>query len=99
MKKGPKDTELPVIIKFSNSNVKESVMRAKKGLLKKSLPIFISDHLTKAAAENFTKARALVKDKGLHSAWSFNGLVCTKTSPIAQAVVVKPVKDLPRVSN
>ena len=95
MKKGPKDKERPIMVKFANSNTKESVMRAKKELGKNNIPIFISDHLTKAAAEIFAKARALVKGKKLHAAWSFSGLVYVKVNPTARATIIKSLNDLP----
>lgn len=98
MKVGAKDTARPIMVKFSSTKTKESVMRAKKSLREKKSQVFISEHLTKAAADRFAKARALVKQKKIVSAWTYNGNVYIKASSDATArpTIIHAMDDLPR---
>jgi len=61
MKAGPRDTARSIMIKFDSAKTKEAVIRAKKHLHQKKSQVYISEHLTKAAAERFARARALVR--------------------------------------
>ena len=57
MKAGPRDKIRPVMVKFKTSQIRDSVMGAKKNLRLNNKPIYFSDHLTRAAGELFFSAR------------------------------------------
>lgn len=97
MKPGPKDNCRPVLIKFANQRVRQELMSKKKVLREANRQIYFSDHLTKPIADMFAKARALVREKKLHAAWTYKGQLFVKRSPepTARGSLVKSVNDLP----
>ena len=72
-------------------------MGAKKGLRQNNRPIYFSDHLTKAAGDLFFAARALVKQRKIHAAWTFNGQVFIRiANDNTKPLLIKSSADLPR---
>ena len=94
LKAGPRDRTRPILVKFSTRGDRDTVIKAKKLLRSKNIPVYISEHLTKPAAERFSKARGLVKEKKIFSAWSFNGQVFIKKSDGARPHIVNSLADL-----
>lgn len=99
LKSGPKDRVRPIIVKFKNQQVRNSVYRAKKQLKNTGSAnrIYISEHLTKSASDLFFTARRMVKDKRIASTWTQNGQVFVKvssTDPTARGKLVKSAADL-----
>ena len=98
IKAGPKDTIRPIIVRFTNRRVRDNVYRAKKQLkaTKSTAPVFISEHLTKSAADLFYEARKLLRAKKIHSAWSQNGQVRVKfdNGPTTKPSIIKCRDDL-----
>ena len=78
LKKGDKDTIRPVIVRFSNSKLRDRVMRAKKSLKQSGTRIYILEHLTNTASKLFFNARTLVRNKKIFSTWTMNGRVYFK---------------------
>lgn len=97
MKAGPRDKIRPVLVKFQSSHIRDKVMGAKKVLRLANKPIFLSDHLTRAAGELFFSARALVKQHKIHAAWTFNGQVFIRiANDNARPQLIRSSNDLPR---
>src|SRR5207244_11212852 len=97
MKAGPRDKIRPVLVKFPSCQIRDKVMGAKKGLRVANKPIYLSDHLTRAAGELFFSARALVKQRQIHAAWTFNGQVYIRiATDNARPQLVRSSTDLPR---
>ena len=98
LRAGGKDKVRPVIVRFANRRIRDTIYRAKK--LLKSAPgaraIYISEHLTKGAAELFYECRKLLREKKAHSTWTQNGQVYIKTSsePSAKPISIKCLADL-----
>ena len=97
MKKGLKDNFRPIMVKFSSLSSKEKVYKEKKNLRKNKSSIFISDHLTPAASERFAMARRFMREKKIHSTWTFNGHVYVRVTPdpLARPKIIKSIDDLP----
>ena len=98
MKQEPNDKCRPVLIKFANQRVRQTLMAKKKVLREGNKQIFFSDHLTKPIADMFAKARSLVKERKLFGAWTFKGQLFVKRSPepTARGSLVKTANELPR---
>lgn len=96
IKAGKKDKVRPIIVRFVSRNVRNAVYSARKGLKDSNPPIFISEHLTKAASELFFEARKMVTDKKIHAAWTQNGLVYIRFSsdPNTRATIIRSSGDL-----
>lgn len=98
-KAGRSDQSRPILVKFSSIQVKESIMVAKKKLRSSTKEnIYINEHLTKRTGELFALARNHVKQKKIHSSWTFKGQLFIKHSPDASAkpILIKSKDDLPR---
>lgn len=68
------------IVRFTSRKARDRVFAARK-LLKTHRPaVYINEHLTQDVARRFQQARGLVKDKRLHAAWTFNGMLYTKAT-------------------
>ena len=96
------DRVRPVIVRFVSRKTQNAVYSARKLLKNSSDPIFISEHLSKAASDLFYDARKMLKEKKIHGTWTQNGHVYVKFSsdPNVRASVVKCSADLtlrPRV--
>ena len=80
LKKKPKDQGPPaVIVRFTNRKAREMVFAARLKLKRRQgPPIFINEDLTKCTADLFFKARRLVKDGIIYSAWTSSGTVYIK---------------------
>ena len=97
MKAGPRDKIRPLLVRFKSSQIRDKVMGAKKGLRLANKPIYLSDHLTRAAGELFFSALALVKQHKIHDAWTFNGQVYIRiTNDNAKPLLIKASNDLAR---
>jgi hypothetical protein len=81
LKAGPKDKTRPIIVRFSNRDVRNKVYSAKKLLKGSTSGVFISEHLTKPDSELFFEARKLLREKKIFAAWIQNGLVHVRFSP------------------
>src|SRR6218665_3562830 len=69
----------PVIVRFVNRKIWNMVYSSRKSLhdssKKGSKRIYINEHLTKTNAQLYAKARGLVKEKKIASAWTSGGVV------------------------
>ena len=90
-KSGPR----PIVVSFTSKMVRGRVYALRKSLHKdRSSKIFINEHLIKPNSEIFARARKLVKDKKLSSAWTWNGHVYFKTSENSGPIRVHNLLDL-----
>ena len=90
-KRGPR----PIVVTFTSKMVKDRVYALRKSLHKdRSSKIFINEHLTKPNSEIFARARKLIKDKKLSSAWTWNGHVYFKRGEISGPTRVHSHLDL-----
>jgi len=99
LKKGPKDTHRPIIVRFVTKKMRGSVMRAKKILREDGLrEIYLSEHLTPTASLLFKETRALVRGKKIASSWTMNGKVFYKKmlTPNEKPTMVSCATDLPK---
>ena len=96
LKKGPRDSVRPVIVRFINRRVRNDVYFARKQLKGQNSQVFISEHLTKNASDLFFEARKLLKEKRIFSTWTHNGQVFIKftSDPSTRAVLIKSKADL-----
>ena len=73
----------PMIIRFSNRKAKFRVLAARRAL--RGQPscknIYINEHLTIGVSQLFHKARKLVKDTRIQTAWTTGGKLYIKTLP------------------
>lgn len=88
----------PVIVKFTRRSVRDQVYSARRSLKSANNRIFINEHLTQENAKLFKRARELVKQSKLASAWTMNGNVFTKDSalPTSRPRRVLQMSDLPQ---
>ena len=84
-----------IIVRFTNRRVRDAVFAARKQLKASGKRIFINEHLTQEAAQLFKSARSLMKEKALHSTWTYNGMVFYRLSPDAAPLRIKSPSDLP----
>jgi len=74
----------PVIVRFVNRKIRNMVYSSRKSLhdssKKGSKGIYINEHLTKTNAQLYAKARGLVKEKKIASAWTSGGVVFIRQS-------------------
>lgn len=98
IKAGPRDKCRPVVVKFTKRFTRQDILSKKKTLRNSDKQIYISEDLTKTTADMFSKARALIKDKKIHAAWTFNGNLFIRKSadPSARPVLIRSVSDMPR---
>ena len=90
-KSGPR----PIVGSFTSKMVRDRVYALRKSLHKdRSSKIFINEHLTKPNSEIFARARKLVKDKKLSSAWTWNGHVYFKKGENSGLIRVHNLLDL-----
>ena len=90
-KSGPR----PIVVSFTSKMVRDRVYALRKSLHKdRSSKIFINEHLTKPNSEIFARARKLVKDKKLSSAWTWNGHVYFKKGENSGPIRVHNLLDL-----
>lgn len=87
----------PVIVKFTNSRVRNTIYKARKILARNKTGIFVNEHLIQRRANVFREARRLVKMKKLEGAWTVNGIVFIKLSnlPNSRPLRVEEITDLP----
>ena len=80
LQKGTKDSTRPILIRFTNRKVRDSVYFAKKALRNDSSidKIYISEHLTKDVGDIFYEARKMVREKKLFASWSARGVIYVK---------------------
>src|SRR6218665_3665590 len=69
----------PVIVRFVNRKIRNMVYSSRKSLLDSSKKD-INEHLTKTNAQLYAKARGLVKEKKIASAWTSGGVVFIRQS-------------------
>ena len=96
LKAAKNDRVRPVIVRFVNRKTRNAVYGARKLLKNSNEPIFISEHLSKAASDLFYDARKMLKEKKIHGTWTQNGQVHVKFSsdPNVRASVIKCSADL-----
>lgn len=78
---GPvKDKTRPVIVRFVNRAMKTDVYRARLCLKKrpKGAKTFINEHLTKARAQTFKRARQMRAVGEVQDAWTYDCAVCVR---------------------
>ena len=87
-----------IIVRFVSRRVRDEVYSARKSL--KGNPstsrIFINEHLSNETSALFRQARQSVKNKTIHSAWTFNGQVFIKRDnlPTTRPLRVRLVDNL-----
>ena len=90
------DTSLLTIVKFANRKAREAVYAARRKLRSVSGPrIFINEDLCKPTADLYRRARQLVRERSLHSAWTSSCTVFVKESAEARPRKVLTVTELP----
>ena len=93
LKAGAKDTVRPVLIRFTNRQVRNTILQSKKKLRSCSSyrNTFISEHLTKATSDLYFEARKMLREKHLHATCTANGQVMVKYSsaPNEKASIVR----------
>ena len=96
LKKGPKDSTRPVIVRFTNRKTRNLVFNSKKLLKDSGCLVFISEQLTKSASDLFFDARKALQEKKLFATWTQNGQVFAKftSDPNVRAVIIKCRADL-----
>lgn len=96
LKAGPKDSARPILVRFTTRRIRNEVFHAKKLLKGASSRMFISEHLTKNAAELFFEARRMLREKKIYGTWTQNGLVHVKFSsnPATRADIIRCKSDL-----
>ena len=96
LKAGPKDSVRPTLVRFTTRKARNEVYGAKRMLKGSAKTIFISEHLTKSAAELFYMARKLLRERKIHATWTQNGQVFVKFSsdPNDRAALIRVKKDL-----
>ena len=96
LKPGQRDTVRPIIVRFVNRQVRNTVYRAKKELKNSRDRIFITEHLTKKNSDLFYEARKLLRERKIFATWTHNGLVHVRFSadPSVRATVIKSRQDL-----
>ena len=86
----------PVIIRFATRKARDTMYSARFQL--KNLPnkIFINEDLTQRAAQLFARARQLVKQKVIYSAWTKTGAVFIKrdNNPSSRPTCIRSTEDL-----
>jgi len=87
LNKGPKDQYRPLVIRFSSRRMRDKVYTSRLLLRQRNEKIFINEYLTKENAILSGLARQAVRQKSIHSSWSFEGVVYFK-----QEVASKPTK-------
>src|SRR5437867_3173392 len=98
LKAGAKDTVRPVMIRFTNRRIRNTVLQSRKQL--KNSPnyrsTFVSEHLTKTASELYFESRKMLRKKKIHATWTANGQVLVKFSsdPSEKASVIRCKPDL-----
>jgi hypothetical protein len=81
LRAGKNDQTRPIIVRFNNFRSRNLVIGARKKLKDDSHTkgkVFISEHLTKLAAELFFDARRMVREKKVFGAWTHNGEIFVK---------------------
>lgn len=89
-----------VIVRFTSRKAREMVYAARYKLKNRhGVPVYINEDLTKPTAELFAKARKLVKDRVIHSAWTSGGVVNIKktSDPSCRPCRVHSANDLSRI--
>ena len=82
LKAGAKDSTRPVIVRFTNRRARNLVYGSRKRLKDhQANRIFISEHLTKAAADLFFEARRMLRERKIYGAWTQSGQVYVRFSP------------------
>jgi len=86
----------PIIVQFTSRRVRNEVHQSRKLLKGSSSRFYISEHLTKNAADLFFDARRLQREKKIHGTWTQNGMVYVKFSscPTARAEIIRQKSDL-----
>ena len=98
MAKGRNERFRPILVRCANKRTKDAIYTARKTLWTEKKPMFLNEHLTKLASELYGKARALVKERKIRSAWTSNGQVFIKLDedPTTRPKLIKYLDDLPR---
>jgi len=93
---GPKNKVRLTLVRFTTLKARNEVFGAKRLLKNSAGGIFISEHLTKPAAELFYLAKTLLRERKIHAKWSQNGQIFVKFSsdPNDHASIVRCKKDL-----
>lgn len=89
-----------IIVRFTNRKAREMVYAARHKLKHRhGVPVYINEDLTKPTAELFARARKLVKDRVIYSAWTSGGVVnIRKTSdPSCRPCRVLSTSDLSHI--
>lgn len=93
-----RDNISAIIVKFASRRVRDAIYAAKRKLKDSDKKIYINEHLTEGRSKIFRSARALVKSKHIHAAWTFNGSVFIKESVNSRAIVVQDLNNLPVIN-
>jgi len=101
LRKGPRDTVRPVVVRFTSRKARDSVYYGKRALRTEGSTnkIYISEHLTKKASEIFFEARKMVRDKKITASWSSKGMIFVKRSAQQneKPTLIKNAEDLARL--
>lgn len=86
-----KNNQRPVVVRFVSRRIRNSILAARRTLKEQSGAnrIFINEHLTKQNSLIFARARRLVREKVLHSAWTRDGMTFIR---LTDSVSEKPSK-------
>src|SRR6218665_3536314 len=75
----------PVMVEFSSKITRDRILQSRKRLRsapnRPDRPIYINENLTKRNAHIFVLARKLLRDKKIHSTWTYNGYTYIKSDP------------------
>lgn len=98
LKAGPKDKVRPVLVKLESYTTKSKILSARRTLVASRSSIYINEHLTEINSKIFAAARSSVKNKRVHSAWSFNGLIYIKANNQlnCRPTLIRSIDDLPK---
>lgn len=84
----------PILVNFTNEDLKAKVYRSRIKLQRKQPPVFLNEDLTPTRAKLFAETRKLVKDRKLNTAWTQNGKVCMKETATSKVLTVQNIKTL-----
>lgn len=96
MPKGKHDKMRPVMVRFTNRRIRDTVYRARRKL-RGSNAIYINEHLTKQNDELFLNCRQLKKQRKVHSTWTWHGISYVKCSESSRAIKIANQADLDKL--
>lgn len=96
MPKGKHDKMRPIMIRFSNRRIRDTVYRARRKLSGRNA-IYINEHLTKQNDELFLRCRQLKKQRKIYNTWTWHGISYVKCSESSRATKIVNQADLDKL--